>query len=103
VGPEGLREIAERSYANAHYLARRLEERGFKLKFKGPFFNEFVFVANEDYEKLWRELFDEGFLAPLPLAWFDERYKGLALACATEVNTKESIEQLSSAMERGSK
>lgn len=103
MGPEGLREIAERSYANAHYLAQRLEEKGFKLKFKGSFFNEFVFVVPEDYEGLWRELFKEGFLAPLPLAWFDERYRGLALACATEVNTKESIERLLDAMESGLK
>lgn len=103
MGPEGLREVARRSYANAHYFAEKLREKGFKQKFNGPFFNEFVFFVDEDYPHRWKELFEEGFLAPLPLEWFDRRYKGLALACATEVNTKESIDQMVLALERGTR
>lgn len=103
MGPEGLREIAERSYANSHYFASRLQEKGFKLRFKGPFFNEFVFIVGENYEELWKKIFNEGFMAPLPLGWFNERYKNLALACATEVNTKDSIEEILTLLERGLK
>lgn len=103
MGPEGLYEVARRSYANAHYFAKKLQEKGFDLKFKGPFFNEFVFVVDENYNRIWKEIFKEGFLAPLPLEWFDERYKCLALACATEVNTKESIDSIVNMLERGLK
>ncbi|MCS7174309.1 aminomethyl-transferring glycine dehydrogenase subunit GcvPA [Pseudothermotoga sp.] len=103
MGPEGLREVARRSHANAHYFAMKLQERGFKLKFGGSFFNEFVVVVGENYEKVWKEIFKEGFLGPLPLGWFDERYKSLALACATEVNTKESIDSMVNMLERGLK
>ncbi|MEN3008896.1 aminomethyl-transferring glycine dehydrogenase subunit GcvPA [Pseudothermotoga sp.] len=103
MGPEGLREIARRSYANAHYFAMKLQERGFKLKFGGSFFNEFVVIVGENYEKVWKEIFKKGFLGPLPLGWFDERYKGLALACTTEVNTKKSIDSMVNMLERGLK
>jgi glycine dehydrogenase subunit 1 len=36
-GKQGLRELAEQNLAKAHYLASKL-----KLRFSGPFFNEFV-------------------------------------------------------------
>ncbi|HIC95348.1 TPA: aminomethyl-transferring glycine dehydrogenase subunit GcvPA [Candidatus Bipolaricaulota bacterium] len=45
LGKEGLRKLAELSLQKAHYLAERiggLKGKGYKLKFSGPFFNEFV-------------------------------------------------------------
>lgn len=94
LGPNGLREVAMRSYRNAHYLAEELENAGLNLVFKGPFFNEFVFHVKNDYGKKWKAIFEKGFLAPLPLQWHYESLKDCALACATEVNTTKSIELL---------
>lgn len=94
LGPQGMREVAERSYTNAHYLAKKLLESGFELVFDGPFYNEFVVRMRSEYDKIWRKLFNNGILAPLPLEWYYSEFKDCALACATEVNTKESIEKL---------
>src|SRR5215216_540228 len=43
LGPEGFREVARRSYANAHYLARRIAEvPGYAIATAGEFFHEFT-------------------------------------------------------------
>ena len=94
LGPNGLREVAMRSYRNAHYLAEKLENEGFNLVFKGAFFNEFVFRVKNNYDKKWKAVFEKGFLAPLPLQRYYKSLKDCALACATEVNTAKSIELL---------
>lgn len=92
MGPNGLREVAQRSYSNAHYFADRLKEKGFKLLFDGPFFNEFAVRFTKDYDSKWRRIFENGVLGPLPLGWYFEEYKDCGLACATEVNTRKSID-----------
>ncbi len=101
LGPNGMRQVAQRSYSNAHYLAERLMQKGFDLVFDGPFFNEFVVKVGTDYDREWRKIFEKGVLGPLPLSWYFDNYKDCALACATEVNTKESIDRLVELMERG--
>src|SRR5215216_907713 len=43
VGPEGFREVARRSYQNAHYLAERISEvPGYAIATAGEFFHEFT-------------------------------------------------------------
>ena len=43
LGPQGFREVAERCYQNAHYLADQLAALpGFELVGDGEFFHEFV-------------------------------------------------------------
>lgn len=93
MGPDGLREVAKRSYSNAHYLADRMKEKGFNLLFDGPFFNEFAVRFTRDYDSKWRKIFEHGVLGPLPLGWYFEEYRDCGLACATEVNTKQSIDE----------
>ncbi|HEY8543153.1 MAG TPA: aminomethyl-transferring glycine dehydrogenase subunit GcvPA, partial [Pseudothermotoga sp.] len=93
MGPDGLREVAKRSYSNAHYLADRMKEKGFNLLFDGPFFNEFAVRFTRDYDSKWRKIFERGVLGPLPLGWYFEEYRDCGLACATEVNTKQSIDE----------
>ncbi len=100
LGPEGLKEVATRSYTNAHYLAERLEKIGLRRIFSGEFFNEFVVKVSADYDAKWRKIFTKGFLGPLPLGWYFESYKDCALACATEVNTKKSIDEFVETLER---
>lgn len=94
MGPHGLRDVAQRSYSNAHYLADRLNQKGFKLLFHGPFFNEFAVKFSKDYDSSWRKIFEKGVLGPLPLGWYFEEYKDCGLVCATEVNTKQSMDLL---------
>ena len=47
LGREGLKEVAQASFAKAHYLAEKLEENDIgKLVFSGKFFNEFALKLN---------------------------------------------------------
>ncbi len=94
MGPKGLEEVAYRSHNNAHYLAKLLEEKGYKKVFNGEFFNEFVFSAPENYREKWHKLAKEGILGPIPIDRIYPELKNTALACATEVNNKASIEKL---------
>lgn len=94
MGKEGLREVAYRSMNTAHFLAKKLEETGFKMRFKGPFFNEFVFVAGREYKEKWKQMIKKKILGPLPLANFYKELSDTALACTTEVTTLEDIEKL---------
>uniref|UniRef100_A0A7C5VKM0 Probable glycine dehydrogenase (decarboxylating) subunit 1 n=1 Tax=Fervidobacterium thailandense TaxID=1008305 RepID=A0A7C5VKM0_9BACT len=100
MGPQGLKEVAYRSYNNAHYLAKKLEEAGFPRIFTGEFFNEFVVRVSTDYRNRWHEMAKDGILGPIPI---DRVYKELgpsALVCATEVNTKESMDRLVEVMRK---
>src|SRR5262249_11691439 len=57
MGPKGLRETAEQNLQKSHYLARQIDSLpGFRLKYRAPFFNEFVVScprpANEVLDRL---------------------------------------------------
>lgn len=88
MGPRGLEQVARQSYEKAHYAAECIAAvSGFELVYSQPFFNEFVTSCPIAPEMVERTLAEHGILAGLPV---DE---GL-LWCVTEMNTKESIDQL---------
>lgn len=64
LGPQGLKEVNEQSYAGAHYLYDELLKTGlFTPAFKGTtFFNEFVVKTDIDVDKLQAKLIDNGIL-----------------------------------------
>lgn len=94
MGKEGIVEVAKRSANAAHYLAKRLQEKGFSLTFSGPFLFEFTFNVGQDYEEKWKEMTRLGILGPLPLERLMPEMKGRALAATTELTTKDDIEAL---------
>ena len=53
LGPKGLREVAEKGYHGAHYLADRLQATGkMRLTFpEDPFLNEFVMHCDFDIDE----------------------------------------------------
>jgi glycine dehydrogenase subunit 1 len=83
-GKEGLRELARQNLAKAHYAASRL-----KLKFSGPFFNEFV-VAGSKTEAL----LDKKILGGLDLRKFYPELGEALLVSVTEVHTRQQIDEL---------
>jgi glycine dehydrogenase subunit 1 len=90
-GRQGLRELAEHNLAKAHYLAGRLEQRGARRRFSGPFFNEFVVdCAGHDPAAINRRLLDHHIIGGLELA----DPPGGLLLCATEMTRREDIEKL---------
>jgi glycine dehydrogenase subunit 1 len=75
-------------------------EGGLRPVFSGPFFNEFVVKVERLAERL--PLFNAGRIAPgIPLArWYPELPNSL-LVCATEMTTREEIDDLVGTFSRG--
>lgn len=90
MGPEGLKEVNERSCAAAHYLHDELLATGkFKEAFPGqPFLKEFALKPLVPVDELQRKLVDGGFFAAYPTE------EGLVTFCATERRTKAEIDAL---------
>jgi glycine dehydrogenase subunit 1 len=83
-GKEGLRELARQNLAKAHYAAARL-----KLKFSGPFFNEFVVAGGKT-----TALLDKKILGGLDLRKFYPELGEALLVAVTEVHTRRQIDEL---------
>jgi glycine dehydrogenase subunit 1 len=82
MGPEGLREVAELSTSKAHYLAKKLGEAGFDLRYPdAPFLWEFA-VELPDVKKSNEALLESGIVGGLDLG------DGAMLVAVTEKRTK---------------
>ena len=88
MGPQGLKEVAQHCYANAHYLRDALEKIGYKPVHGKAFFHEFVTDCPADYTNVQSRLDREGILGGLPLG------DGTVLWCATELTGKAQIDRL---------
>lgn len=94
LGPRGLKEVAEGSINNTHYLADKLKAIGVKVLDQRPFLMEFpVQIGKNTANKLKRNLLDAGFTPPVELGRFDQNFKDIFLLCATEKRTKEEIDK----------
>ncbi len=91
MGPQGLREVNEHSYAAAHLLHKLLLESGrFEEAFAGaPFFNEFTlrYKGAEGVDALRERLAQAGFLAGVKAEGLD----GCLILAATEQRTEQEI------------
>ena len=86
LGPNGLREVAELSASKAHYLAKRLGEAGFDLRYPdAPFLWEFA-VELSDVEKANEALLKSGIVGGLDLG------DGAMLVAVTEKRTKKELD-----------
>ena len=86
MGPEGLREVAELSISKAHYLADRLVEVGFRLRYPdAPFLWEFA-VEVPDVAMANRALLEHGMVGGLDLG------DGAMLVAVTEKRKKEELD-----------
>lgn len=104
LGPAGIREAAEQCVEKAHKLAAKLASvNGFKVKFNGPFFNEFVLECPVPADKVRNALLKKGILAGVPLGGFDKTMKNCLLVCATEKRTDEEIQAFADALGRFAK
>ncbi len=89
MGPEGLKEVNDRSFAAAHYLHDELLATGkFEEVFDQPFLKEFTLKPLVSAERLQEKLLSGGFLAALPTE------EGYVTFCATENRTKDEIDAL---------
>jgi len=89
-GRAGLRELAEQNLAKAHYLAGRLP-----LRFRGPFFNEFVAGTNgRTPDEVNDQLLERKIIGGLPLGRFYPELADCMLFCATEMNRREHMDSV---------
>lgn len=95
MGPEGLKEVNAKSYANAHKLYNALMKTGrFESKSALPFLKEFALKPKGiTPEALHKALEDRGFFAAIPAG------DGFVTFCATEKRSDEDIESLINAVE----
>lgn len=92
MGPDGMRDVARQCWAKAHYLSRKLSSvPGFKRADSGDFFHEFVTRVPVKPEMLLDALEKRDILGGLPVE------DGI-LWCATELNSKEQMDRLVSAV-----
>ena len=99
LGPEGFREVANRSYQNAHYLADRVAAKeGYAVANPGQFFHEFVIRCPRPAAEVNRALLDRGILGGLDLGTVDPALADCLLVCTTEMHSRESIDRLVEAL-----
>ncbi|MFN3324922.1 MAG: aminomethyl-transferring glycine dehydrogenase subunit GcvPA [Bryobacteraceae bacterium] len=87
-GKQGLRELAEQNLSKAHYLAG-----GINLRFRGPFFNEFVARTNgRTPEAVNQRLLEKNIVGGLALGRFYPELSDCMLLCATEMSRREHMD-----------
>lgn len=95
LGPHGLREVANRSMQNAHYLADHLAAiPGVELALSSPFFHEFVIKTDKPAAKINEQLLDAGIIGGLDLGLVDSALGHHMLLCCTELNDRSGIDRL---------
>ncbi len=101
MGKEGLRRVAEMSYHKAHYAAQRIAQvEGFEVLSTWPFFKEFVVKCPAPVAEINEYLLDEwGIIGGYDLSRDYPDMENAMLLCVTEMNTREEIDDLVSALE----
>jgi glycine dehydrogenase subunit 1 len=89
MGPEGMREVNEKSYAGSHLLHDELLKTGkFEEVFDKPFLKEFVLRPLVDVKVLQDKLYAGGFFGALGTE------EGYVSFCVTEKRTRAEIDAL---------
>ena len=99
LGKGGLVKVGELSSAKAHYAAERLTAiPGVALRFRAPFFKEFVLALPRSAERVAARLLKDRILAGVPLKAFDRQLKNCLLVAVTEKRTREEIDHFAAAL-----
>jgi glycine dehydrogenase subunit 1 len=97
LGPIGLKKIGNLCLSKAHYAASKITAiPGFTLKFKGPFFKEFIIDAPASANSLISKLSKKGIVPGIDLGKFSLGMRGNLMIAVTEKRTKEQIDNLAS-------
>ncbi|WP_407371056.1 aminomethyl-transferring glycine dehydrogenase subunit GcvPA [Carnobacterium sp.] len=98
LGKEGIKKMAQLNIEKAAYMAKQLESKGFSVKNKAAFFNEFIVQLNKPAGVINQELLQEGFIGGYDLEP-DYGWENEVLIAVTEQRTKEEIDQFIEALE----
>ena len=95
-GKHGLRHIAELCYHKSHYAANLISEiPGYSLPAEGTFFQEFVVECPAPPSEINSKLLDHKIIGGLDVS---EQVPNGMLVCVTEMNSREEIESLATAL-----
>lgn len=96
MGRNGLRQVAELCYHKAHYAAEAIGKLdGYSLPQSGQFFQEFVASCPKPPAEVNRQLMERNILGGLDVS---DRFDNGMLLCVTEMNTRDEIDALVSAL-----
>ncbi|MFO7624711.1 MAG: glycine dehydrogenase, partial [Anaerolineales bacterium] len=99
LGKHGLRQVAELCYHKAHYAAQQLAALpGYQLWSEGPFFHEFVLRCPRPVAEINELLLENGILGGYDLSQDYPEMKNSMLLAFTEMNSKDEIDLLVSAL-----
>ncbi len=100
MGPEGMYEVAMQNLQKAHYLRDGIKSiSGARIRYENtPFFNEFVVEFDKDSAVINALLKKKGIVGGARLANYKDGDNGI-LMCVTEMNTREEIDALITALE----
>jgi glycine dehydrogenase subunit 1 len=100
MGKQGLRKVAELCYHKAQYAAAQIDKlEAYQLWNQGSFFNEFVIACPKPIAEINEQLLDYDILGGYDLGNCYEELQDHALFAVTELNSKEEIDLLVSALE----
>lgn len=93
MGPRGLREVAQQNAQKAAYLAREIaRQAGFRLRFSGSHFNEFVVQSEFPVAVVLDRLRERKILGGLPLEPSYPELRDCFLVCVTETIPRSMLE-----------
>jgi len=99
MGKHGLRRVAELCYHKAHYAADALGAiPGYRRWGEGPFFHEFVLACPRPVSEINERLLEYEILGGFDLGSVYPDLQDHMLVAVTELNTKEEIDDLASAL-----
>jgi glycine dehydrogenase subunit 1 len=95
LGKSGLERIAKLCLSKARYAASKITDLpGYKLKFKGPFFNEFVVETPVSPHRIITRLAAKGIVPGVDIGKFAPGMKGCLMIAVTEKRSKKQIDDL---------
>jgi len=93
LGGTGLEDLSKVNFTRSKLLADKIVSlKGFKLRFNGSFFNEFVVESSIDPIKLNKRLLTKGIFGGLPLEQFYPELANCLMFGVTESHTEKDIE-----------
>jgi glycine dehydrogenase subunit 1 len=99
LGKVGLRRLAELNLQRATYARQQLASiPGCRVPFTGPTFNEFVLETPKPAGALIRQLSAQRLIPGIDLGRFDPERSHQLLMCVTEMNPREDIDRLCTAL-----
>jgi glycine dehydrogenase subunit 1 len=99
LGKQGLRDLASLCLQRAHYAAREIVALdGYELASDAPYFNEFTVQTPIPAAEVAGRLLESGIVGGLPLGQFDPALDHHMTFAVTEMNDREQIDELVTAL-----